>query len=127
VDITKERLSKLDPETRTLLFLLGHACNEIMVLQKILHAMPRSPHKSELVNMADMGQAFIVMRLLAGKLHEAWELVKKRVQPRRAVPHKYLSNVSPKGARALRRLNTHFGKKSPITDIRNNLAFHNYD
>jgi len=125
--LTKDGLAKLQPETRTLLLLLGHVCNEIMVLQKMLHAIPNNKNKSELSVLVDAGQGFIITRMLCGKLHGAWELIQKRVNSNQTFRDKYQPELSPKGASAYRRLKKHFGKKSPITLIRNNFSFHSYD
>jgi len=125
--LTKERLSQLQPDTRSLLLLLGHASNEIIVLQKLFLMVPKGRSKSHLVNIVDAGQGFILMRLLCGKLHEAWELMTVRVLQNKTVSSKYLDALAPEGKEALEALKKHFGKSSPLTKIRKQLAFHYSD
>jgi hypothetical protein len=50
------------------------------------------------------------MRMLIGKLHEAWELFKNRVQSNRAIATKYIPRLRAKAATALEELNRHFGQ-----------------
>jgi hypothetical protein len=109
------------------LLLLGHTANEINVLQKTMIAMGQAePHAVPLVKGAEIGQLLIIMRLLIGKLHEGWLLIKKRAQGDPAV-RMYLDQMRPEGIAALERLKKHFGKQSPLTLIRHRLAFHNAD
>jgi hypothetical protein len=127
MNLTKERLSQLPSDTRTLLLLLGHASNEIIVLQKLVMLVPKGRTESHLVNIVDAGQAFILMRLLCGKLSEAWELIVKRVLQNKFVSQRYLGAMSADGQEALQSLKKHFGQSSPLTKIRSQLAFHYAD
>ena len=75
VDLTKEKLEAMPPKERQLLLLLGHAANEINVLQKLVSmAWPRDTEADEVVRHVEMGQTFILMRILIGKLREARKL-----------------------------------------------------
>lgn len=67
------------------------------------------------------------MRLLIGKLHEAWELFRTRVCSDRTIAAKYPPNLSAPGAPALQELNRHFGRRSTLTAIRNKISFHYSD
>jgi hypothetical protein len=73
------------------------------------------------------GQIFIVMRILIGKLHEAWELFKARAQSNKDISEKYLRALDEEAAAALKALNEYFGKKNAVTEIRNKVAFHYKD
>jgi hypothetical protein len=72
-------------------------------------------------------QVCVLLRLLTGKLHEAWELFKHRVQADRPLAAKYVRQLDDDGATALDKLKKHFGKGSPLTEIRNKIAFHYND
>ena len=61
---------------RALLLLLGHADNEINVFSKLLLMTPKHDPPVDLMNHVEAGQIFILLRVLIGKLHEAWELFK---------------------------------------------------
>jgi hypothetical protein len=67
------------------------------------------------------------MRVLIGKLHEAWELFKARAQSNKNVSEKYLKKLDDEAAAALKTLNEYFGKKNAVTEIRNKVAFHYKD
>lgn len=117
----------MPPEERRALLLLGHAINEINVLQKLImmHRRDAAPHK--IVDRAEAGQTLILTRVLIGKLHEAWELFKLRVQADKQMRSKFLDNQNAERLALLERLNKHFGGKSPLTAIRNQLSFHYTD
>ncbi len=67
------------------------------------------------------------MSYYVGQLHEAWELFRKRVQTNRPLYQKYVPKLDADGAAALSNLKRHFGATSPLTKIRNKVAFHYTD
>jgi hypothetical protein len=83
--------------------------------------------KIPMVSYVEAGQVLILMRLLIGKLHEAWELFKVRFKAERKLATKYLPLLSVEATAAIDFLDKHFGKKSSLTQIRNQLAFHYRD
>ena len=82
---------------------------------------------SQIADNAESGQVCVLLRDLMGKLHEAWELFKKRVQGDRPLADKYLPQLNAESAAALTNLNRHFGTGSLLTAIRNLIAFHYKD
>jgi hypothetical protein len=124
VELTKKQLASMPEEERRALLLLGHAINEINVLQKLIMMHRREPAPHKVVERVEAGQALIVGRVLIGKLHEAWELFKRRVQAEGSLRSKYLDNTIPERRSLVKKLNKHFGSKSPLTAIRNQLSFH---
>jgi hypothetical protein len=126
--ITKQKLAAMPEKDRTLLLLLGHAVNEINVLSKLILMVRKDDPQSDIINHVETGQCLIFLRLLVGKLHEAWLLFQKRVQADRTLRAKLLPQLDEaEGATALKALNGHFGRGSPLTDIRNKLSFHYTD
>jgi hypothetical protein len=126
VNLTKARLAAMPPAERAALLLLGHAFNEINVLIKlILMARKQSPD-IQVVDHVEAAQTFIVLRLLIGKLHEAWEMFKKRLQANKQISSQYLSALTGDAAAALEELKKHFGQGSVLTEIRN-FSFHYED
>jgi hypothetical protein len=126
LDLTKQRLAAMPATERQALLLLGHATNEINLFQK-LTMMVRKEDAHTIVTRCENGQILILMRALIGKLHEAWELFKKRIQADAELRTKYLDKLSPEARARVERLNQHFGSGSPLTAIRNQLAFHYTD
>ena len=81
VILAKSNLAALPQAERSLFLLLGHASNEINVLSKlILMVMRKDAPPSEIANNVEAGQVCVLLRVLVGQLHEAWELFRKRVQ-----------------------------------------------
>jgi hypothetical protein len=91
VNLTKARLAAMPIAERTALLLLGHAANEINVLSKLILMSRKQPPAIQLVDHVEAAQTFVVMRLLIGKLHEAWEMFKARLQADAQIRSKYLS------------------------------------
>lgn len=130
-NLTKAGLARLTVSERTLLFLVGHTSNELMVLQKLI-LMMRQPQQvvPHVVNIVETGQILIILRYLIGKVHEAWDLFKARIDGNDRFKAKFLSSISSEAKAALTRLRAEFDnadKESPLTSIRNKLAFHNED
>jgi hypothetical protein len=98
------------------------------VLSKlILMAMRKGAPPSRIASNVEAGQVCVLLRILMGQLHEAWQLFRKRVQANRPLFDKYVSLLDADGAAALRNLNEHFGGGSPLSKIRNKVAFHYSD
>jgi hypothetical protein len=127
VKLSRAKLAAMPETERVLLFLLAHASNEITVLTKLILMMRKDDSPSPIVDSVETGQTFILMRLFIGKLHEAWELFKSRVQSDRAIATTYIPRLPPDAAAALQALNRHFGQGNALTAIRNKIAFHYLD
>jgi len=127
VNLTKARLAAMPIAERIALLLLGHAANEINVLSKLILMSRKQPPTIQLVDHVETAQTFVVMRLLIGKLHEAWEMFKARLQADAQIRSKYLSALTGEAGTALTELNKHFGQGSVLTKIRNKISFHYKD
>ena len=126
--LTKGDLAAMSQAERSLLLLLGHASNEINVLSKLILMVTRKgAPPSRIASNVEAGQVCVLLRILMGQLHEAWQLFRKRVQANRPLVDKYASLLDADGAAALRNLNEHFGGRSPLSKIRNKVAFHYSD
>jgi hypothetical protein len=128
VILAKSNLAALPQAERSLLLLLGHASNEINVLSRlILMATRKDAPPSGIAKNVEAGQVCVLLRVLMGQLHEAWELFRKRVQANRPLYDKYVPLLHADGVAALENLNRHFGGGSPLTKIRSKVAFHYSD
>ncbi|GLH80314.1 hypothetical protein SSBR45G_52230 [Bradyrhizobium sp. SSBR45G] len=123
----KKQLEVMPRDERSLLMLMGHATNELNVLSKFLLMMRKDDPPTQIEDFAEGGQTFIIMRILIGKLHEAWELFKARAQSNKEISEKYVQKLGDEGVVALKELNTYFGKKNAVTEIRNKVSFHYKD
>lgn len=126
VILTKRKLAALPEAERSLLLLLGHASNEINVLSKLILMVRKDAPSSRIAGRVEAGQACVLLRVLVGQLHEAWELFRTRVQRNRPLNEKYIPLLDPEGTAALNNLKRHFGG-SPLTQIRKKVAFHYSD
>lgn len=122
LDLTKRKLAALPPTERRLLILLGHASNEISVLRRLIVMSRQAQAKNETVDHVQAWQTLFLMRLLIGKLHEAWELFEVRFQDNRLAASKYLPLLGQSATAALDFLRQHLGKGTPLARIRNKLS-----
>jgi len=127
IKIDRAKLAAMPETERVLLLLLAHASNELNVLTKLILMMRKDDPPSPIIDHVEAGQTFILMRLLIGKLHEAWELLRARVQKDHAISTKFLPKLPSDAATALMALNKHFGQGSALTAIRNKMSFHYTD
>jgi hypothetical protein len=127
LDLTKRKLAALPPTERRLLILLGHASNEINVLQRLIVMSRQSQHKNKSTGYVQAWQTLFLIRLLIGKLHDAWELFQVRFQDNRVAASKYIPQLGESGVKALTSLKQHFASGSPLSRIRNKFSFHYND
>src|SRR5262249_49000389 len=127
IKIDRAKLAAMPETKRVLLLLLAHASNELNVLTKLILMMRKGDPPSPIIDHVEAGQTFIFMRLLIGKLHEAWELFRARVQTDRAISTTFLPKLPSDAANALTALKKHFGQGSALTAIRNKVSFHYTD
>ena len=65
------------PERTFCLVLLAHAANELNILAKIFHWAAAAVNQSPIELKGNNTLVFTVVRLLTGKLYEAWKLLDK--------------------------------------------------
>jgi hypothetical protein len=127
IHLTKQSLAAMPDAERKLLLLLGHATNEIIVFQRLVVASVQGTYAPEFVDNVQAGQTLILIRVLIGKLCEAWELFRVRFLSERQLADRYLPKLNEEASAALERLKKHFGAQSPLTLIRNRFSFHYRD
>src|SRR6516165_6002268 len=98
--LSRTRLAAKPENERVLLLLLAHASNEINVFSKLIRMMRKGDPPMLIVDHVEGGQSFILMRLLIGKLHEAWELFKNRVQSDRSIAPTYVPRLPAEASAA---------------------------
>lgn len=126
--LTKQKLADMPLNDRTLISLLGHVSNEINVLQKFMFVTRDKNSGTRLVDIVEAGQCLILTRILIGKLHEAYELIQKRVSGDRDFRNRYGLNDEWAGKEQLKLVNKFFDDHGKLLgNIRNNLSFHSCD
>jgi hypothetical protein len=117
--VSKQSLAKIPAEERAFLFFLGHAINEISVLSKITYMSGNIvPEGHTLVEHVHVGQTLILLRILTGKIHEAWDRL--RASPVRNI---FRDDLSPDEKDAEKALNKAMDGNKFILAIRN-VSFH---
>ena len=78
--ITKKALMDIDERERMFFVLLGFACNEIIILQKVALAIDVFNRDAEgIERQAYTVQASFIARLLIAKMFEAWDKLFKKL------------------------------------------------
>jgi hypothetical protein len=129
VSITFGELKKISADERAALFLLGHASNQLNVLQKVCSFSSNSAHRSHFLGYneqasVEVGQTTILARLWFGLIHEIWQMMTKHIIKNKVMGPGYIVNLHGNSKEALERLNQSFGKNGSIAAIRNDYSFH---
>lgn len=118
-------LIEMDSDERAFLLLIGHVQNEINSLNKVFTWCLNNSKsgKSSAEGLADGMQAMIYARLLAGKLCETWEVLRKYYFATK-LSQRVDSKLPLESEKALTSLKLYFGKSNLIHQVRNSFAFH---
>ena len=125
IEFTKNDLKKFPAKERNLFFLLGHIANETKILQKLL-LMCMSSRATEPESWAGVTQSFMISKLLAGKLFEGWEKVRKELFSDKTFNKNLQAEMGSLGQKSLAELQKFFGASNQFSKVRNTLSFH-YD
>jgi hypothetical protein len=123
VSVPKAKLAAMPAGERQLLLLLGHVENEISTLRRLVAFSLQTSYADPIVDHVAHGRAWVVLRLLIGKVAEGHQVVKKRIQSS-PIGKKYQGALDPMASAALDRLNKHFGKSGLLNQLRKFHAFH---
>lgn len=94
-----------------------------MVPRKLLERSVKNPPDNPVLGDVNFSQSFIIARLLAGKLWEGWELMRKAYFSTKL--SLMIESKLPEDTKdALGNLKKYFGKKNVIDSVRNEFAFH---
>ena len=115
MSITKTVLMDIDKRERMFFVLLGFACNEIIILQKVALAIDVFNRDTEgIERQAYTVQASFITRLLIAKMFEAWEKLFKKLFFKSPFGRDYEPDFSPKAKEALADLRKFFGQNTYI-------------
>ncbi len=121
--LKKETLQKLEPKERSLFFVLAHFANEINALQKFVLWSGRRLSDENAALSGQITLMLMFIRLLAGKLHEANELLNKKFYGTK-ISSMYNGSLSEEAQTALKEIKQYFRRKNVIDYARNDFAFH---
>ena len=123
IPVPKEPLRKMPKDERVLFLLMGYASNQLSMLQKLLNFSTNRTPDVEVEQHATGAQTQMLLRLMVGTLHEAWELVTTRFI-KNPLAKDYLGSLDPAGQQAFDALKQQFGRSNLLNAVRNNYAFH---
>lgn len=120
--ISKEKLKSI-PEREQIFFIeIGNLLNELNTLQKVIF-MSAKQTDDTLERRGRNLQALFFVRILAGKLSEAWELLKRDFFGAK-LSQEYETRLDPDATKNLDKLKKYFSRQNLIHQIRNEFAFH---
>ena len=123
--ITKKALMDIDERERMFFVLLGFACNEIIILNKIAIAIDVFNREVEGVEkMAYTVQGAFITRLLIAKIFEAWQKLFQKMFFGSPFKREYEQNFSLKDSAALDDLGKFFATNGYVAALRNQYVFH---
>jgi hypothetical protein len=125
--ISKSQFNNIPENERNFFLFIGHLANEIAILQKLFIMSFKNKSSSHQVeDRAHMAQALFIMKILVGKVWEAWELITKVFN--RSLSNKYEPRLPCNAKDTLKELKLYFSNKTNtvIYKIRNKFSFH-YD
>jgi hypothetical protein len=119
-----DALSRLPENERTFLLMAGHMQNEFVALQKIFAGCISSEKSATRIEAEVNGsQGFMIMKILAGKLHEGWQLMNKAYFASKL--SLALEPLLHKPTRhSLNGLKSYFSNSNLIFTVRNSFSFH---
>lgn len=123
IELNKEDITSLPANERVFLIYAGHALNELNVLcRMIVFSIPARRGEAERQFMVI--QSMMLMRMLAGKLHEIWVLF-NRTYYKSKLAIELKGQIGDEADIALKALNTYFSKPAAsLSTVRNKHAFH---
>ena len=127
INIPKSKLDTI-PEIEQVFFIqLMHFLNELNILQKcVIVSSNKLASLTTIEKRGQISQSHFFIRILAGKLNEGWEMIRKDFFNTQLFK-KYENLLSQKGKESLSELIGYFNdKNSKVRLIRNKFAFH-YD
>jgi hypothetical protein len=129
IRLTKADLDRIPADERFFYVMAGHLANDVNILGKLLigalnNWKSRGERREGPRLDAGLAQTFLLLKLLAGRLHEAYILVGSHYFSK-GFREKYEGNMSKKAIHARHYFSAYFGGNSNIiTSIRNKFAFH---
>lgn len=122
--LNKAKLLQIAEAERKLFVTIAHLQNEIRFsLYGVVWSHDFSS-SDDIVVQGQISLNFFYLRILAGKLHEGWQLLQKHYFTNKILSTDFNDNGSKEAIKLLKELGKYFGKTNAITEIRNNLSFH---
>jgi hypothetical protein len=125
IHVPKAKLERIPEIERAFYVHIGHLRHELMFLKKLLELSAKESPENSVLQDVGLSQQFIISRLIAGKVWEGWELMRKAYFSTK-LSLAIESDLPEDTKQALADLKKYFGKENIIARMRNEFAFH-YD
>jgi hypothetical protein len=133
IRLAKTDFERIPADERFFYLMAGHFANDVNILSKLLvaafntaFARPGEVVRDEPHNAAGLAQLFLLLKVIAGRLHEANKLIGSQYFAK-DLHEKYENEMSETSRDARRQFSAYFGSKSNvITPVRNRFAFHHF-
>ncbi len=123
--IPKTALMDIDERERMFFVLLGFACNEIIILNKIALAIEVFNRDTEgIEKKAYVVQASFIARLMIAKMFEAWNKLFQQLFFQSPLGRDYEPDFSPKAKEARVELGKFFAQNPYVATLRKQYVFH---
>ena len=124
ITLPKSKIMAMPPQERAKFLLLGYAANQVAFYSKLAILSTNYVSSNDVENTLSAAQSLMLLRTIAGVLHETWEKIIKAHFISHRDGKKYLDGMDAEGKQSLEKLNKLFGKSGLIAKIRNDFAFH---
>jgi len=125
-NIPKSKLDAIPEDEQVFFIQLTHLLNELNILQKcVIISSTGMTSLNAVKRRGQVSQAQFFIRMLAGKLNEGWEMLKKDFFDTQ-LSRRYEKVLSRAGKDSLSQFKRYFTRKNNINLIRKKFAFH-YD
>lgn len=117
-------LSRLPDAERTFLLMAGHMQNEFVALNKIFAwCISAEESATRIESVVNGSQGFMIAKLLAGKLHEGWQIMQKAYFGSK-LSLELEQHLHDSTRESLAGLKAYFSKANLIYSVRNSFSFH---
>lgn len=121
--LSPEKIAAIPSDDRALMIWCGHIHNELMTLLGLYRAIANTSISCAVEREANTTQQLTVVKLIAGKLWEANELLNKGFFGN-GLSKIYESILDPDTQKSLDTLKQYFSRKTSLYTLRHNYSFH---
>ena len=124
ITLPKDKIMAMPERERAMFLLLGYAANQVAFYSKLAILSTNYNSKDEVENTLSAAQSLMLVRTVAGVLHETWDGIIRKHFLSSPDGRPYLDGMNEDGKQSLEALKRLFGKSGLLANIRNDFAFH---
>lgn len=124
IELNKEILLGIPEDERNLFLAIAHLQNEIGFSINSVAWSKYVGIEDENEMEGQLALNFFYLKILAGKLHEGWQLLNRYLFSNKKLSLYFNQKSKQDGVESLKRLKKYFSKANAVSNIRNELSFH---